>query len=91
MTSNYENLPQELLDQLSKKQTDNLTGRLIEIFRDGEQRNIDEILIDYWKKYKKVVKRTTMASALAYLTKNEGSLRRCGKGVYVINSEETGV
>ena len=83
-------LPQELLDQLSKKKADNMLENLQHIFADGEQRSIDETLIDYWRRHKKVIKRTTMASALADLAKRSKTLRRCGKGVYVSNQTKTG-
>lgn len=85
-----EALPQELLDQLSKQGSNNLLYNLQQLFADGKQRSIDETLIDYWYQHKKVIKRTTMASALADLAKRSQTLRRCGLGVYIINTPTTG-
>lgn len=86
----YSELPQELIDQLSKKDRHNLLHELHILFSDGKARSIDETLVDYWKKHKRVVKRTTMTSALADLAKRSQKLRRCGKGVYVLASISQG-
>lgn len=75
-------LPKELRDQLRDSTPGTTESELSRLFADGKQRTLNDVLIDYWKIHKRVLKRASLASALAVMVKR-GSLRRAGKGVYV--------
>lgn len=88
------NLPQELLEQLSKGYSKNFVrdtdrGKILKIISEYEKINIDEIIVVFYKKYKKILKKSTLHAHLLNLRKkklisSQSKPFRCG--IYSINN-----
>lgn len=87
--SNYDNLPPELQAQLRREPEYTMEQRLLELFEDGKQRTINDVLIDYWRAHKRVVPRNSVTSAIARRVKTNDGIRRAGRGVYVKAGDES--
>jgi hypothetical protein len=67
---NLSDLPPQLLEELSEKATRKVTNSLIEIIdARGGTATLDEILIDLYRKYKKVGKRASVVQRLPVLSR----------------------
>lgn len=84
-------LPEELLKQLSESVTKDSTDPLIEIIKDrGGSANLDEVLIDLYRKHSEIAKRTQISNRLFRLAKRKRIWKVPGrKGVYTTTPPST--
>lgn len=84
-------LPEELLKQLSESVTKDSTDPLVEIIKDrGGSANLDEVLIDLYRKHGEIAKRTQISNRLFRLAKRKRIWKVPGrKGVYTTTPPST--
>lgn len=80
-------LPEELLKQLSDTVTKDSTDPLVEIIKDrGGTANLDEVLIDLYRKHGEIGKRTQISNRLYRLAQRHRVWKVKGKkGIYTTN------
>ena len=83
-TANLDDLPQELKNELKKKNLNSGDEKILSLFSEKNELSIDEILIALYRKYKIVQKRTWVSNRLFVLSK-AGQVGKIKKGRYKIN------
>ena len=77
-----ESLPQKLKNELQQLKKSNLWEEILSLFEYKEKLTLDEIMVGLYKKYKTIVTRRKISTAITNNIKRKGKLKRVGIAIY---------